>query len=69
MRHVGVWRAGRLLSIQLELASAERALALDKAFFRKAACTRRHVRGFESEEIYVDYMQIRVKTGAVFSEE
>ena len=28
----------------------------------------RHVRGFESEEISVDYMQIhvRVKTGAVF---
>ena len=34
---------------------------------RAAALARGHVRGFESEEISVDYMQIRVKTGAVFS--
>ena len=34
-----------------------------------AGLARRHVRGFESEEISVDYMQIRVKTGAVFSAE
>ena len=34
---------------------------------RVAGLARRHVRGFESEEISLDYMQIRVKTGAVFS--
>ena len=34
---------------------------------RAAGLARRHVRGFESEEISVDYMQIRIKTGAVFS--
>ena len=32
-----------------------------------AGLARRHVRGFESKEISVDDMQIRVKTGAVFS--
>ena len=34
---------------------------------RAAGLARRHVRGFESEEISMDYMQVRVKTGAVFS--
>ena len=34
-----------------------------------AGLARRHVRGFESEEISVDYMQISVKIGAVFSRE